>query len=476
MSVVPPLSGPPLYRYIPGVGKVATALRGELGPTGPQGIPGTSAAIGDTGPTGWTGRTGPTGWTGPTGMTGFTGPSGIFGPLGNMLRVDAVNGNDTNANAASPYFSVPFKTITAALAKATSGQTVWVLPGTYSEAINVPAGVSVRGASVQTTTVQLLNVVADTTLVTLNNQSRLEDMTMTLTSASNVNLTGITFLTTTDSLDAKLRTCVVNVTSTATGAGNIYGFLSSSTSTTSATFSSASSVRATTVKVLGNGTGAIRGIYINGPNRFVIRDTIVYASGSGANVVGVETTSSANQGSFAELKTSSIYGLSSGGVTTSSYDINRTAGTIQLSATDLVNANANGNSFSTLTEPAALQFSVSGNLNSHATHYLLPGTSPYTNLETTAVGIPFLQPVLVFQLMVSAATTLPANSSITVNLYKNTVGTPFTTATINSGTQTTRALTTSANFTIADKLIVQFVTGGTATVGQIPIFVSCSIY
>jgi hypothetical protein len=73
MSVVPPLSGPPLYRYIPGVGKVATTINGPPGPTGPQGIPGSAT---DTGATGYTGNTGATGYTGPTGATGPIGPTG----------------------------------------------------------------------------------------------------------------------------------------------------------------------------------------------------------------------------------------------------------------------------------------------------------------------------------------------------------------------------------------------------------------
>ncbi len=52
MSVVPPLSGPPLYRYVPGVGKVATTQNGPTGPIGLQGIPGTATNTGATGPTG----------------------------------------------------------------------------------------------------------------------------------------------------------------------------------------------------------------------------------------------------------------------------------------------------------------------------------------------------------------------------------------------------------------------------------------
>lgn len=92
MSTIPPLSGPLLYRYIPGVGKVGATLDGPTGPrgpTGPQGVAGTAAntgATGPTGPSGFTGNTGPTGpastVTGPTGPTGATGVTGPIGPTG----------------------------------------------------------------------------------------------------------------------------------------------------------------------------------------------------------------------------------------------------------------------------------------------------------------------------------------------------------------------------------------------------------
>ena len=404
------------------------------------------------------------------GGVGPQGPQGVPSPTGNTLTVDAVYGNDSTA-ASSPY-SNPFLTIQAAINAASAGQTVFVRSGVYNETIDVKIGVCVRGANVQTTTIQKLGVTANTTLAIMRSQTRVEDLTMTLTSSANVNLIGIDSLTTVDSIDSKLRTSVVNVTSTATGSGNIYGIKSSSTSGSSATFNASYAVRGSTIKVAGNGTGAIRGIIVNGANRFSIRDTVVYAGGSGANVVGIETTDAL---AFAEVKTSSLYGLSSGADTTVSYDLNRTAGTIQLSATDLVNANANGNSFSTLTEPAALQFSISGNINTQTTHYLLPGTSTYAALPTSSVGIPFIQKLIVFQLFVAAASALPSGAIITVNLYKNTVGTPFLTATINNTTQAVRALSSSANFGIGDTLIVEFVTTGN-NVGQIPVFVSTSLY
>jgi hypothetical protein len=116
MSVVPPLSGPPLYRYLPGVGKVASSVPGIQGPTGPQGLPGTSSGTGATGPTGWTGNTGP---TGPTGNTGPTGPVMTASSAGSLLMgktlvVDSVYGSDASGTA--NRYGYPFATIAGAMA------------------------------------------------------------------------------------------------------------------------------------------------------------------------------------------------------------------------------------------------------------------------------------------------------------------------------------------------------------------------
>ena len=68
------LSGPPLYRYVPGVGKVASV---QVGPTGPQGIAGVAANTGATGPTGPGAGLIPSSFTTATGsVTLSTGPTG----------------------------------------------------------------------------------------------------------------------------------------------------------------------------------------------------------------------------------------------------------------------------------------------------------------------------------------------------------------------------------------------------------------
>ena len=128
---------------------------------------------------------------GPTGATGPAGATGVPAPTGNTLTVDAVYGNDATASA--DHYNVPFLTINAALALATTGELVFLRPGSYQGPITIPTGVAIRGASVQVTSINALNVSASTTLVTMGTQTRLEDLTLNLTSSADVNLVGVDF-------------------------------------------------------------------------------------------------------------------------------------------------------------------------------------------------------------------------------------------------------------------------------------------
>lgn len=70
------------------------------GPTGPQGLPGTTGATGPAGVAGLQGNTGPTGSTGPAGatgmagLTGATGPSGATGATGPAINTGTGNGSN----------------------------------------------------------------------------------------------------------------------------------------------------------------------------------------------------------------------------------------------------------------------------------------------------------------------------------------------------------------------------------------------
>jgi hypothetical protein len=343
---------------------------------------------------------------------------------GNTLTVDAVYGNDTNA-ALNPN-SVPFLTIGAALAAASSGNNVIINAGVYNESITIPANVCVTGASTQAVIIQKLGVVANTTLVTLNNNSRMENITCNLTSAGNYNLTGVEYATGA-SITAKIRTSVINVTSTTVNGPTILGVLSAGTSATG--YSSTDAIARTTVNVISSSTGITRGVYITGPNRFTIRETNIYARGTGINIVGFENN---HASCVTAIRTSTISGTL--------YDVNRALGTMLVGGTDLVNNTANGNSFTAAQAPASFALGVSGNLGNNYRYYLLTGTSQATQLTNEAksnaydpakaLPIPVTQLSLVIANTMSYSNTLPGGTAITLFIYKNLSTTPEITLTM----------------------------------------------
>jgi hypothetical protein len=337
---------------------------------------------------------------------------------GNTLTVDSVYGNDTNATA-NPN-SVPFLTIGAALAAAVSGNNVIVNGGIYEESIVIPSGVCVTGASTQAVIIRQLGVTTNTTLVTINTNARLENVTCNLSSSGNFNLTGVEFATGA-SINAKIRTTVWNITSTSLGSPTIVGALSSGVSSTS--FSSGDAIARSTINVTSSSTGISRGVYVNGANRFTIRESVIFATGTGSNIVGFECN---NASSVVAIRTSTIDGLL--------YDVNRALGTMLIGGTDLVNNTANGNSFTATQAPASFSFGTINGLATNRRYYMLTGTVPVGQLvnEATsnaydpllALPIPVTQVSLVIAVTMAYQPSLPVGTSITLNIYKNSSLTP----------------------------------------------------
>lgn len=406
------------------------------------------------------------------GPQGPQGPAGPSASTGNILTVDAVYGNDTTA-AASP-FTESFLTINAALALATSGQLVFLRPGVYQGPITIPQGVAIRGASTQVVSISAVGVVAATTLVTMGIQTRLEDVTLNLSSAANVDLIGVDFPSGTPQT-AKMRTMVVNVTSTATGSCNVTGIRSAGTSSTIT--SSANAIRASTINVYPNGTGINRGILVSGANRFAIRDVNVFINGDGANNVGVETT---HASAICELKISTISSITTNADQTQHHDINRLLGTLSLTGTDLYHNDANGNSFTTTQEPANIFFGMIGNPGDTRRYYLVPGVVPIASISNTASGaawvpgnvfpIPWNQPVIVFTFTISFTGTIPAGVTLNFNIHKGLAGaipdeTPVLTVQLTPSQKTNTVTTQSVVFESSDTMACTLVTNGNPGTG-----------
>jgi hypothetical protein len=341
-------------------------------------------------------------------------------------------------------------TITSALSNVSAGQTVFVRPGTYSEKLTIPTNVALRGANVQTVTVQQLNTTSNTTLLTMGSNCRVEDMTLTLTSLCNVNLTGIDWPSGTP-LTSKLRTAVVNVTSGGTGSNTIVGMLSAGTSVT--TYSASDAVRSCTISVDASSSGPIRGVYVTGSNWFALRDANINARGTGSNIVGVETT---NAGSYASLKHSTVRGGDGTGIR---YDINRTAGEVLLGSADLVNNTANGNGFSVTTEGAITHYGTTGNFANGTTYYLVPGFVRQGDLPTSTFGIPVTQNMILFSGTFQSSPALPTGQSVKLSAYKNNVLTDFS-MNIVAGQTLASNVTQSIDYRRGDTFDIRMVVSG----------------
>jgi hypothetical protein len=398
------------------------------------------------------GRSGAGGSPGGIGATGSTGPQ----TFGGLLRVDAIYGNDTLA--ATNKYAFPFRTVSGALSSVASGDTISVLPGTYnlSGGITLPTGIALRGASVQATTIQMLSVATDTTLLTMGESTRVEDLTLKLTSSvSGVNLTGINFPGTT-SVTGKLRTCVLTVdnsTVSGTSTSNVYGVVSSGTGTLGSGSFSFNSLKGSTINVFSNGGGNKRGILVNGGNVMSTRDLNIYvaqptSTASTGSYVGVETNAS---GAAIQLRATTIGTVTpiSGQSYTASDILQTTPATItdptylaspgiQLGpGVDLVTKTAGGKGFSTYNYPTNIYYGLRGLLRTglpsvNVSGWLWPGTMASTNgvfPDTTSPPAYYrIQQPTILSGMTAHFNTAPGTGKTTTISVQRTVsgGTPTT--------------------------------------------------
>ena len=367
--------------------------------------------------------------------------------MGRTLVVDSVYGSDTSG--AANRYGYPFATIAGAMAQVSSGETIFVRPGTYVETVSMCNDIALRGANTQTVTVTRTNVTSNVTLLTMGSNCRVEDMTFTLTSSSNVNLTGVNWPSGTP-LTSKLRTMVVNVVSSATGSNTIVGMLSAGSSAT--TYNASDATRGITVSVDASSSGPVRGLYVTGSNWFSSRDTNYNIRGTGANIVGVETT---NAGSYASLKYSTVRG---GTHLTQplNHDINRTAGEILLGSVDLVNNSANGNGFSITTEGAITHYGTTGNFTSGTTYYLVPGFVRAGDLPGSTFGIPVTQNMILFSGTFQVSPAIPAGQSVKLTAYKNNAATDMS-LTIVAGQTLASNVRQSVDYTRGDTMDIRMV-------------------
>ena len=358
--------------------------------------------------------------------------------MGNTIVVDAINGNDLTG----AINGLPFATVNAAvtymgtLVLPAGGVTCWVLPGTYALAsgLTIPDTCSLRGLSTQTTRISWAASVpgGTATLLTMGENTRVEDVTLTLTSSNaTTNLVGVRTPNTTSNT-SKLRTCVVTVNNAGLAVGtttNVYGILDDGTGTLGPATFSFNFTRGVTVNVLSNGAGQKRGVYVTGANDITFRDTNIYVAaptdaGSTGSYHGVETT---NNDADAEFRTCSISGPTTAGGYTGS-DILQTAPIvgvitnkgIQLGpGVDLINKTAGGKPFTTYVTPTTLIYGLQGNVND-AVRYYWPGVQ--TAGDATQVFYRFQQKCVVQGLSINLRVAPGGANTVVVTVLKSTTG------------------------------------------------------
>ena len=145
---------------------------------------------------------------------------------GNIIYVSK-NGNDSSSGT---HENDPFLTVKQALTVATSGTTIYVYPGTYTEVfpLTIPVGVTLKGSGLRAVTIQPTGGTVTNDAILLNGESTVEDLTLTgfrFNSGANTGY-GFRFATniTVTTRSPYVRNVTVITRGSTVSAGDPYGF------------------------------------------------------------------------------------------------------------------------------------------------------------------------------------------------------------------------------------------------------------
>jgi hypothetical protein len=332
----------------------------------------------------------------------------------------------------------------------------------------------------------MTNVVADTTLITMGTNTRLEDLTLNLTSNGHYTLKGIVFGGNTTTT-AKLRTCVVNVnnsTASTAGSSNIYGVECNGTGTLLSNSSfSFNSLKGSTINIYSNGGGNKRGVLVSSSNIVSTRDLNVYVAQptdttSTGTYVGVETNDpSYNIGSIQLRTTTTGVVYPTGTLAYTASDILQTTPSTILDptylaspgiqvgpGTDLVTKSAGGKGFSTYIYPTTVYYGLKGNISGAGSGYLWPGTQAVSGGTFPDPGLPAAyyrvqQPSLISGISASLNIAPGGTNTLTLSVYVLPATTQTTTAAIYLGTISGTTLTVNSSPSYGSIAVGQSVSG-----------------
>jgi hypothetical protein len=513
--------------------------------------------MGLAGPTGYTGTLGPTGiatyvstgsYVLPTGYIGYmTIQSNFAAPtttLGNIARVDKVYGNDSTAYIGGlPFATIP-AAITAVIGSGTatapqnSNITIWVLPGTHTISptgtnatitdnlgatlyplIVMPATTALRGVSLQNSAIVCSNPSQNTAFISMGNNTRIEDVSLTLGGSSYTgsnNLVGLYYGSST-TVTAKLRTSIIslsNANMVYTASNNLYAVQFDGTGTLGSGSFSFNCVKGSTLNVYGNGNGNKRGIIVTNTNVGTLRDTNIYVAqptnptGHTGSYVGVETNDPAQSGSI-QLRSTTVGTVGpTGAQLYTASDILQTTPTsitnptylasagIQIGpGVDLVTKTAGGKGFSTYTYPTTLFYGAIGTLNTSGNPgtgtpaYLWPGSVvihasggqfiQYPDVTATPPAYRVQQPLILTGMTASLNVAPGTGHTTTLTVRKTPVGgsiadTVYSLVFSNAVTSLSK-YDASVNFGAGDYIYVRISYDASATATQ-DIFVQLDLF
>lgn len=372
--------------------------------------------------------------------------------MGNTIVVDQINGSD----ATGAINGLPFATVNAAmtymatLVLPAGGVTCWILPGTYNltAGITIPATCAMRGLNTQTTRITWAASVpgGTATLLTMGDNTRLEDLTLNLTSTNvTTNLVGVD-LPGTAADTAKLRGMVLNVDNRTVPTGsttNVYGILDGGVGPLLPYDFALNFTRGCTINVYSNGGGNKRAILVNAANTLSLRDTNFYVAAptdplSTGSYVGAECNNNLGQAAF---RSCSISGPSTAGGYTGS-DVLQTLPVVRDTygisigpGTDLIHRTTGGKPFALTTTPTILAYCVNATLLA-APRYLWPGTLP-SGGDATEVFFRLDRLTLLQGMSINMRTPPGAGNSVVFTIRKSATGIS------GSGVATTMTVTVS---------------------------------
>jgi hypothetical protein len=395
-------------------------------------------------------------------VIGFRSGAGVaFAQWGRVALVDDVNGNDATGAVNGP----PFKTVQSALAAVAAGDQVYILPGSYdlpAAGVTIPAGVAVRGISTKAVTLRRLLAVAPTTLITMGEDTRLEDVAVQLQSAAHVDLTGVAFPGTT-SATAKIRTCTITVDNSGAGdAGNskVVGVHSFGTGLPDEVVDA---IRATTIDVRSSGTGTKRAILLDtSAHAFRARDTNAHCHRTGAAAGSYIAVETAHVGVLFEGRSGTYHG-------TPTADISQTLGVLSVQSVNLESNNANGLGFNTVLAPSTIGWGVTSGLPV-GTRFLRRGTTSSAGSTELLERMPRM---IIRRLSIRAVSPPGGAITDTVTLRKNGVDTALSVSLTGAATSASNGAV-SVPFAAGDDISMKVVTS--AGSGLADVIVTAELY